>query len=201
MFINELLTYIHVNIGVPGFESPMRKIAMALMYIKGDKVDRSVKRITEWWDMLDLVAHNVHYSWTLFLDAFRKQFLDHTKQQYTGIKIETLKLHFPAIDEYVSEFEDLATLAGYTIGSTEMINLFLKGLATSANIFEKVMDHPISNNYYDLKDKVINVVKARQLVNTLKRTMATPGRFGLVQTFRPTYRAHAPSRPPSYSAV
>ena len=38
-FINELLTYIHVNIGVPRFESPMRKIAMALMYIKGDKVN------------------------------------------------------------------------------------------------------------------------------------------------------------------
>ncbi len=28
-FINELLTYIHVNIGVPGFESPMRKIVTA----------------------------------------------------------------------------------------------------------------------------------------------------------------------------
>ncbi len=38
-FINELLTYIRVNMGMPGFESPMRKIAMALTYIKGDKVD------------------------------------------------------------------------------------------------------------------------------------------------------------------
>ncbi len=46
-FINELLTYIHVNIGVPGFESPMRKIAIALTYIKGDKVNRWVKRIAE----------------------------------------------------------------------------------------------------------------------------------------------------------
>ncbi len=39
-FINELLTYIWVNVGVPRFESPMRKIAMALTYIKGNKVDR-----------------------------------------------------------------------------------------------------------------------------------------------------------------
>jgi len=31
-FINELLIYICVNTGVPGFESPMRKIAMALTY-------------------------------------------------------------------------------------------------------------------------------------------------------------------------
>jgi len=28
----------------------MRKIAMALTYIKGDKVDRWVKRIAKWWD-------------------------------------------------------------------------------------------------------------------------------------------------------
>ncbi len=79
-----------------------------------------------------------------------------------------LKLHFPTINEYISEFEDLAMLARYTIGSTETINLFLKGLTTSADIFEKVMDHPTPNNYYDLKNKAISVVKARQLVNALK---------------------------------
>ena len=68
----------------------------------------------------------------------------------------------------MSEFEDLATLAGYTVGSMETINLFLKGLTTSADIFEKVMDHPTPNNYYNLKNKSISIVKARQLVNALK---------------------------------
>ena len=38
-FINELLTYICINMGVPRFKSPMRKIAMVLTYIKGEKVD------------------------------------------------------------------------------------------------------------------------------------------------------------------
>jgi len=38
-FINKLLTYICINMGVPRFESSMRKIAMELMYIKGDKVN------------------------------------------------------------------------------------------------------------------------------------------------------------------
>jgi len=61
-FINELLTYIRVNIGVLGFESPMRKITMALTYIKGNKVDRWVERIAEWWDTLNLAVHNVHYT-------------------------------------------------------------------------------------------------------------------------------------------
>jgi len=159
-FINELLTYIRVNIGVPRFKSPMRKIAMALTYIKGDKVDRWVERIAEWWDTLDPLIHNVHYTWTLFLGAFCKQYLDHTKQQQAGIKLETHKFRFPLIDEYVAEFKDLATLAGYTIGSAETINLFLKGLTSAPNVFNKVMDHPAPDNYQDLRDKVISVVKA-----------------------------------------
>ncbi len=71
-FINELLTYICINTGVTRFESPMRKIAMALTYIKGDKVDRWVKRIAEWWDTLNPLIHNVHYTWTRFLQAFRE---------------------------------------------------------------------------------------------------------------------------------
>jgi len=146
----------------------MRKIAMALTYIKGDKVDHWVKRIAEWWDTLNPAVHNIHYTWMLFLAAFREHFLDHAKQQQAGIKIKMLKFHFPAIDEYTTEFEDLATLAGYTIGSAETINLFLKGLNTSADIFEKVMDHPTPNNYYDLKSKAISIVKPRQLVNALK---------------------------------
>jgi hypothetical protein len=32
----------------------------------------------------------VHYTWVYFLDQFREQFLDHTKQQCTGIKLKTL---------------------------------------------------------------------------------------------------------------
>jgi len=62
---------------------------MALTYIKGDKVNRWVERIAEWWDTLDPLVHNVHYTWTCFLEAFRKQYLDHAKQQRAGIKLET----------------------------------------------------------------------------------------------------------------
>ncbi len=159
---------------------------MVLTYIKGDKVDHWVERIAEWWDTLNPTIHNVHYTWTLFLGAFWKHFLDHTKQQRAGIKIKTLKLHFPTINKYISEFEDLATLVGYTIGSAETINLFLKGLTTSADVFEKVMDHPTPNNYYNLKNKAISIIKSRQLVNTLKHN-ATPGQFRSNSAFRQTY--------------
>jgi len=64
------------------------------------------------------------------------------------------------VDEYVAEFEDLTTLAGYTIGSTETINLFLKGLTSAPDMFDKVMDHPALNNYHNLRNKMISMVKA-----------------------------------------
>jgi len=161
----------------------MRKIAMVLTYIKGDKVDRWVERIAEWWDTLDPLIHNVHYTWTRFLEAFHKQYLNHAKQQRAGIKLETHKFRFPLVDEYIAEFEDLTTLAGYMIGSAETINLFLKGLMSAPNVFDKVMDYPTPNNYHELRDKAISVVKARQLVNALKKTTAPMGRF-IPQLFR-----------------
>ena len=109
-----------------------------------------------------------------------------------GIKLETHKFQFPLIDEYIAEFEDLATLARYTIGSAETINLFLKGLTSAPDIFDKVIDYPAPSNYHDLRNKAISMVKARQLVNMLKR-MATPmGRF-VPQPFRSQNRPTAPA--------
>ncbi len=108
-----------------------------------------------------------------------------------------LKLHFPLINKYVSEFENLAMLVGYTMGSAETINLFLKGLTTLANIFEKVIDHLTLNNYYNLRDKAISIIKARQLVNTLKQN-TNLGRFNQAPTFRQGYRPSTPSGPPPH---
>jgi hypothetical protein len=38
-FLTEYLGYLMLNQGVPGFESPIRQVAMALTLIKGEKVD------------------------------------------------------------------------------------------------------------------------------------------------------------------
>jgi len=77
-----------------------------------------------------------------------------------------------------------------------MINLFLKGLTSAPDIFKKVMDHPVPNNYGDLKSKAISVVKSRQLVNALKRSTAPGGRFPPNQSFHPQYQPPTPSGPP-----
>jgi len=40
-FLTKYLGYLMLNQGVPGFESPIRQVALALSLIKGDKVNLS----------------------------------------------------------------------------------------------------------------------------------------------------------------
>ena len=51
----------------------------------------------------------------------------------------------------------------YTIGSRELINMFLKGLHNFPHIVKRVIDKS-PTDYYDLKEKTIAVVKNQQLL-------------------------------------
>ena len=67
-----------VNIGVPGFESPIRKVALALTFIKGPDVARWVAAMGHWIDELDPVTENVPDVWDQFLVELEQQFADST---------------------------------------------------------------------------------------------------------------------------
>jgi len=71
-------------------------------------------------------------------------------------------MRFPEIDQYITKFEDLACLAGYTVGNKEIINFFLKGLSQS--VLEDIMKPPFTTTYNDLKDHAIQMTKAKQLI-------------------------------------
>jgi len=51
----------------------------------------------------------------------------------------------------------------YTIGSRELINMFLKGLHNFPHIVKRVIDKS-PTDYYNLKEKTIAVVKNQQLL-------------------------------------
>jgi len=46
--MNELLGYLLLNTNVPGFELPIRQVALALTLIKGLHVDQWVQDMTTW---------------------------------------------------------------------------------------------------------------------------------------------------------
>ncbi len=58
-FLTEYLGYLMLNQGVPGFESPIQQVTMALTLIKREKVDLWVKNMLDSLRILHLVQHNV----------------------------------------------------------------------------------------------------------------------------------------------
>jgi hypothetical protein len=127
-FIDALGTYFRANIGVPGFESPIRKVAITLTLLEGDKVTGWKRDMGDWLNALHPVNDNFPIVWDIFKETFRTRFQDSLKPQNAQSALANLKMNFPYIDQYVARFEDLARNAGYTVGNSETINIFLHGL-------------------------------------------------------------------------
>ncbi len=63
----------------------------------------------------------------------------------------------------------LAQKVGYTIGSRELMNMFLKGLNNFPHIVKRVINKTLTD-YYDLKQKTIAMVKNQQLLKAIKNS-------------------------------
>jgi len=61
----------------------------------------------------------------------------------------------------------LAHKVRYTIGSQELMNMFLKGLNNIPNIIKRVINKN-PTDYYNLKQKTIAMVKNQQLLWAIK---------------------------------
>jgi len=114
------------NQGVPGFESPIRRVAITLTFIKGPKVDGWVEAILQAIEQLYPIQDNIEYTYTDFLHCFQTQFTDSTKQETAQAALNRHHFKFPFIDQYISDFKTLVRKAGYMVGSRETMNYFLK---------------------------------------------------------------------------
>jgi len=81
VFLRELRLYMMANQGVPGFELPIRHVAIALTFIKGPKVDGWVEAMPQALEQLHPIKDNVEYTYTNFINHFQTQFTDSTKQE------------------------------------------------------------------------------------------------------------------------
>jgi hypothetical protein len=157
-FLRELRLYMMANQG-PGFESPIRRIAITLTFIKGPRVDGWVEAMLQAIEQLNPIEDNVEYAYTDFLNSFQTQFTDSTKEEAAQATLDKHQFKFPFIDQYISDFETLVRKAGYMIGSRESMNYFLKGLKAAPDVMEQVVKKYL-HDYQDLKEKAIMVVKA-----------------------------------------
>jgi hypothetical protein len=73
--------YMMANHGVPGFKSPIRRIAITLTFIKGLQVNGWVEGILQALEQLNPIEDNIEYTYINFLACFEEQFTDSTKQE------------------------------------------------------------------------------------------------------------------------
>jgi Zinc knuckle len=185
-FLTEFLGYLMLNHGVPGLESPIRQVALALMLIKGEKVDLWVKNMIDTIRRLHPVHHNVPAVWNEFEHAFRQKFVDSTGELRARNQLDKLKFKYPDIDGHIAEFEDLIVKANYNLASQEAINLFLKGFSHSRNLLDKVFTPPVPETYETMKKRMVAIVKSMQLVNSIAQN---------APDFRPFQRSNQPRFP------
>jgi len=69
-FINGIQAYIRLNREVPGFTSLMKKIALVLTLMQGEKVAAWANDIGQALDELDPTTDNIPILWTTFLEEF-----------------------------------------------------------------------------------------------------------------------------------
>ena len=164
-FIEEVKGYIQLNQDVPGFNSPIKKAARTLTLIKGSEVAGWVRNMGHWIDQLNPTLDNVPFIWEQFLQEFARQFHDSQQQDRACIKLENLRMVFPDIDRYISQFEDLARQAGYTKGNPETMQLFLSGLDRFT--LEGVLRPPFAHGYQAIKEHAIESTRSTQLVHSI----------------------------------
>ena len=125
-WLDKLRQYYRANAGVPGFKSPIRKVALALTFMDGPDVAEWTRSVGAFIDTLNPQTQDYPAVWTTFCDQFLTQFADSQHQQKARNELEELKMKYPGIDNYISKFESLARLAGYALGNQETVNMFKK---------------------------------------------------------------------------
>jgi hypothetical protein len=156
-----------LNHGVPGLESPIRQVALALTLIKGEKVDLWVRNMLETLRRLHPVHHNIPVVWNNFERAFKQKFMDSTSKLRARNQLDKLKFCYPDIDGHIAKFKDLIVKANYNLALQETINLFLKGFSHNRNLLDKVFSPPIPETYENMKRHMVAIVKSMQLVNSI----------------------------------
>ena len=180
-FIEAMKTYVRLNRRVPGFESVMQKINLALTLMHGEKVAGWVKNVGTALDELNPDTDDVDELWTTFLEEFAQQYTDTQAAEWARVALESLRMKAPEIDKYISKFEELCNKAGYMMGNTKVTYLFLKGLPKP--ILKDVVKGPQVGTYEDLKDHAIQVTRSQELLhNILKQQGSQTG-----QTTRPQF--------------
>ena len=163
-FLREFSTYLLINYDIPALASYIKRIAIALTCIKGPKVNWWTQQQLKWLMTLQPADDN-NATYQQFITNFHACFMDSQKAQRARIKLQSLKMTWPEIDEYISKFESIAHEASYNPVDPNTMQKFLQGLPQSTG--QKVLEDTAVETYEQMKKKVISVTASQCIINAL----------------------------------
>ena len=132
------------------------------MCIKGPEVNCWTQQQLEWLMTLQ-PADDTNTMYQQFITNFHACFMDSQKAQRARIELQTLKMTWPEIDEYISKFKSITHKAGYNPADHNTMQQFLQGLPQS--IGQKVLEDTTVETYDQMKKKAISITTSQQIIN------------------------------------
>jgi len=145
----------------------MKKIALTLTLMQGEKVAGWAHDIGEVLDELNPATNNIPALWDTFLMEFREQYLDTQSADRAHTELENLTMKVPYINKYISKFKELCQKSGYLTGNAEVTYMFLRGLPKS--LLEDVLKAPQATDYPATKEQAIQATRTQQLLQNILR--------------------------------
>jgi hypothetical protein len=194
--------YFLLNQEVQRYRSPIHKTAFALTLIKGKEVSGWARDMRGWVANLDPVLQNIPEVWETFVNAFNEQYSDTQAVIRAQAKMDELKMTYPHVDKYITDFEELARKAGYNQTSEETKHHFLQGI--SSKILEDVLRAPRPTTYAGLKQRAVESTRTKIILEDILKKKSTPYK---PPPFRQNFFANRPvtyqsmrPRPPLYNS-
>ena len=125
-FLSDLQGYISLNGNNPLLASFKTHIHLSLSFITGAQVCQWKDRMRVWVE--DPAIDDNHNTWDQFLDQFRAQYADTQKGERARMTLERFAMKGLDVDQYISDFIDLANDAKYHLEAEGTKRMFAKGL-------------------------------------------------------------------------
>jgi hypothetical protein len=106
-FLNQITHYFQANSRVPGLNSAIHKVSIALTLFQGQQTAAWVRDMGTWIDSLNPVNDDIQEVWDTFVQEFNNRFADSQLQQRARLELNRCKMCFSDMDQYILDFKDL----------------------------------------------------------------------------------------------
>ncbi len=127
---------------------PFQRAMTFLFYIRGPLVDDWVDEQAQW--LMDQVQMGVAVAeenlWRTIEIRFQQAYMDMAEKVKAQHQLQDFKMKGDDIDTYISQFQNLARKAGYTLDENVTLRMFADGLPPKLMVNCIKFDHPVDWN-------------------------------------------------------